>query len=171
MRISCKALMFALGLLLPAAVSAQQITAKDIQRVASYVQVHRYPRRLLLWEAYPDGGWQSVFVYEGHRYTIFVAGVKEFVSFWVRKEGTTGQSGMVTFSDMNRDGKVDFGIAAAARDTSAAGYKKVKYFRSNDDPLKELNPEFRNYWQAQLNRAVRAALLFYKKTDDAVDSH
>ena len=146
-----------------APLSAQnQVSVSDIKRIAEAVRKHEASDRLLSWKGNKKDGWQVVFVQDGTRYTIYA--VDSLVSFWVRLNGTSESSVMVTFSDGDSDGLVDFGIWGGTRkDSTTADLLHLKYFHyEKKKKLGEAkNLQFMTYWQEKYSEAVQATLKFY----------
>lgn len=106
-------------------------------------------------------GNQIVFVHKGMRYTFWDSGERTkadepnsaWLSVWVRKDGTSGQETMDTFSDHGFDGVVDFGIDGP----------KKKIFRSGvDGSSAKEGFEHQAFWQERYDAAIRAGVEYLR---------
>lgn len=103
---------------------------------------------------YPEGGAQSVFVHCGLRYTLFHTGEwreseLNWLSVWVRPDGTSSLEEVTTFSDHDLDGSVDFGIR---------GGRATPEMREQFEREKSVGAEFCREWQDRYDQAIAAAL-------------
>lgn len=114
--------------------------------------------RVLARKFYPEGGVQVVFIHCGLRYTLFHTGEWDsselnWLSVWVRPDGTSGQEDITTFSDHGLDGSVDFGIA---------GGRATPELRGQFEREKGMGTEYCQQWQELYNQSIAAALAALK---------
>ncbi len=101
-----------------------------------------------------DQEWrQLVFVEGGNRYTLFYSWSNKFadlnfLTIWVRRNGTKGNKNLDVFGDTYLDGEVDEGLLAMSD----------KRFYSVSHPGSASGPEYRGYWQKRYDAAIAAAL-------------
>lgn len=96
------------------------------------------------------------FVHKGMRYTIYNSGElinpnkpeSAWLAFWVRKDGTSSQETMDTFSDNAFDGTVDFGID---------GPRKYE-FDLGTYGSSARGVEHQVFWQKKYDAAIKATL-------------
>lgn len=148
-------LLIVTALLVASLASAQTADYKDVARVVGMIANKKVP-------VVSRQGSQIVFVHKGMRYTFWNSGERikaddpnsAWISVWVRKDGTSGQGTMNTFSDHGFDGNVDFGIDG----------KKVKYFSTGTDSIsKPEGLEHRAFWQKQYDAAIDAAVQYMQR--------
>ena len=101
-------------------------------------------------------GTSITFVERGIRYTMYTFDERESnlpaaISFWVRKDGTSGQKNMDTFTDYDINGTADSGIDGA------------RQHMFEDDGVNSFGLKFKPFWQAKLDTAVKAALDYKKR--------
>jgi len=114
-------------------------------------------RPLLMRKVYEGGGIQIVFVHEAQRYTLYWSGLDhELLSFRIRPDGTHDDTLLITFSDENQDGYVDFGIDCEVEnlDEGRRLFESGCYgpdFHRAGDP-------FALHWQEEYRNAVDAAI-------------
>lgn len=129
--------------------TAKAAESGEVERVVSlmYSSPNVIARKL-----YHANGVQVVFVAGGLRYTLYHTGGKgdlNLLSVWVRKNGTTGQRGVLTFTDHSLDGTVNLGINGKEGSDSARQYFNLE---------EEKGVEFRHYWQSLYDKAIKDAL-------------
>ena len=98
--------------------ASKPAAAADVAQVVKLMK-DPHTRGLLTRKTYPDDhSIQIVFVSSGKRYTFYWSGPgsTNFLSVWARRDGTTRQADMVTFTDDQLDGTVNFGIAGRIND-------------------------------------------------------
>lgn len=130
----------------PQATTANVVMVSRLMYTASNVMSRK---------VYEDhGGVQVVFRRNGLRYTFYCPANKEsnFLSVWVRKENTSGQDSLLTFSDDDLNGSVDFGIGGPKNGTD----DEKKYFRIEDGH--NHGAYHKPYWQSLYNMAIKDAL-------------
>lgn len=101
-------------------------------------------------------GTTIVFVHKGKRYSLYHSSERirpddpnsAWLSFWVRKNGTSGQHNLMSFTDNGFDGKVDFGIDGP----------RQRYFKHADRYSAAEGLEHEAFWQKELDVAINAAL-------------
>jgi hypothetical protein len=134
-----------MALVLVTNTSAHAAALADVNRVVELVK--RHPQK---------GDYQVVFVQKGKKYTIWYPSDRDapddlkVLSIWVRPVGTTGQATLMTFSDQQADGTVDFGIKGKRNE----GAERQCLFVSE----RHTGEHFRSYWQGLYDQAIQAAL-------------
>lgn len=81
---------------------------EDVEKVVKMVTDKSTPALLRKTYFLPSGevrGHEAVFVCDGNRYTIYNSSA--LLTFWVRKDGTSGEKTLDTFSDSGLDGTAD----------------------------------------------------------------
>lgn len=127
---------------------AAAASPQDVKKVLR--AVNHKSEKLLSFKEYPehDGSFQSVYVENGKRYTVYYGGEKyKHFSFWVRPEGSSGQNAVKTFTDASLNGKVEFGIQ---------GYPNQKMFNVMDG--RGEGHQYQKYWQKLYDAAIADAL-------------
>lgn len=107
---------------------------------------------MLDWKDYGDGSFQFVFVRGGSRYTVYSR--DQFITFWIRPDGTTGPSASATVRDSYLDDTVDFGSS-----------DQMGWFNSGVTGERIEHPEYRPSWQEILDRVQDAAIAFLRESD------
>jgi hypothetical protein len=136
---------------------ASAATTEDVQKLAAMVMDESVPalfRQTYHLSSGEVNGYQAVFVCNGMRYTLYNSGERikaddpesAWLAFWVRKDGTTGQQTLDTFSDDGFDGTADFGID---------GLRQKEYI---PDGIPATTSEHQPFWQQQLDDAVSTLL-------------
>jgi len=128
---------------------------QDVKKIITVLKERNY-KNVILEKNFGGTDLQIVFVDNGLRYTVYYTGVnttKEFISFWVRPEGTSGLKFLSTFTDHDLDGVVDFGIKGSSDGTIFDS----KIFNVDEVGIPKTTL-FRDYWQEQLDAAYKAAL-------------
>ncbi len=127
---------------------------KDVARVVGMIANKKVP-------VISREGNQIVFVHKGMRYTFWDSGERTqaddpnsaWLSVWVRKDGTSSQETMDTFSDHGFDGVVDFGIDGA----------KKKAFDSGADGISTKEGlEYQGFWQERYDSAIKAGIEYLR---------
>jgi hypothetical protein len=132
---------------------ANAASAKEVKRVLKAIKNDR--KMMLAYKSYGDGSFQSVYVQDGKRYTAYYSGPKtNYLSFWVRPEGTTEQNLIKTFTDHRLSGKVGFGIQ---------GYPDQKTF---DTQYRKVGLQHQKYWQSLYDQAIADALNHFYYFED-----
>lgn len=132
-------------------------SAADPDDVAKVVKlIHsKKTKGVLLRKFDKTGGVEIVFVSNGLRYTMYHSGSKDinFLSVWVRPNGTTSKAKLKTFTDQDLNGKVDFGLKL--KDGSDLT-KKLYYSSRSGQPQK--GQQFSSYWQKIYDTSIDHAL-------------
>lgn len=154
--LAAAALLFSLQALF--AGEAQAAKREDVRKVIE-LMYERPVNGAILSRTFQDGDAQVVFVSKGLRYTIYYTGPRDprlqFLSFWVRPNGTAKKKDVRTFTDHGLDGVVDFGLNGKngderARQLFESGYDSAHHKRSGE--------QFAAHWQKQYDLAIAAAL-------------
>ena len=106
-------------------------------------------------------GTTVVFVHKGKRYSLYHSSERitpenpnsAWLSFWVRRNGTSGQHNMLSFTDNGFNGKVNFGIDGL----------RQRYFNSGDRHSPAAGLEHQAFWQKELDAAIKAALDYKRR--------
>jgi hypothetical protein len=144
---------------------AQAATANDVSRVIGCMKTHTC-KHLMASKSYasPLSGEQIVFVQGGKRYTLYWTGdydninnrpslpTDQFLSVWVRPDGTQNTKAVDGFSDNGVDGSVNFGFKGDSPNPSG------KFFEDGTDGSEAKGTEFRDYWQDRYDQAITAAV-------------
>jgi hypothetical protein len=121
--------------------------AVNVKKVFEAIQQNR--DKLLLYHELEGGSFQAVYVAKGKRYTVYYSGSDvNFLSFWVRPNGTWSQDLIKTFTDNGLNGDVNFGIQAGVRNSE----KKELFDQIG------LGQDYRAYWQDQYDTAIADAM-------------
>ncbi|MBC7981614.1 hypothetical protein H7X65_00895 [Candidatus Parcubacteria bacterium] len=129
------------------------LTPAEITELTSYISKEKAAKEPLSWKK--EGDWfQSVIIFNGEKITFgyFPASGESKISLWWRKNGTSGRNTLWTSAGKS-DGTVHSGVDPEK--------KKVALLYSS-------NPEYqgeqhRAYWQAELNKRLRAGLAYYRQ--------
>ncbi len=134
---------------------AEAADPKDVQKVVELIH-NKETKGLVFWKPI-DEGVEVVFIQGGKRYTMYHSGFGSInlLSVWVRPDGTSDDKILLTFTDDDLDGKIDFGINGKDGDEEIRQYFKSKKMYSPD---KEEGTRFKEFWQAQYDAAIKAAL-------------
>lgn len=161
---------------------ATAATPEDVQRIAQAMMHKEDARRLLSWTEYEGavGEVQIVLVQNKTRYTIFYSGHtyqhsgksipadQQWISIWVRPDGTSDRKDGDAFTDADLDGEVDDGVLGLYPTTSGAddarkvfdnGAMKIRL--NADDPIPQIGMQHQRYWQSRYDAAIRDILQFY----------
>lgn len=133
--------------------------AADPREVDEVIRLMKNPatRNIIERKTYAEGGIRIVFVVKKKEsrdmmcYTFYYTGNGEhpWLSVWVRPDGSVGKNQVASFSDIELDGNVDFGI----------GNKGEKKFGSGEGIIVDaVGENFRSYWQGLYDQAIADAL-------------
>lgn len=105
-------------------------------------------------EVYDDGGIQIVFITDNLRYTLYHSGDEQvnFLSVWVRPNGTSNRDVLQTFTDDDLDGQINFGICEVKGTLSV---RKCYGLKTREEAC---GNEYRDYWQQIYDKAITDAL-------------
>lgn len=144
--------------LVASATIASAASKEDVLELAAMVMDESVPalfRQTYHLSSGEVNGYQAVFICNGKRYTLYNSGERiraddpqsAWLAFWVRKNGTTGQNTLDTFSDDGFDGTVNFGIdGLREREFITEGT-----YATSDEHLP--------FWQQRLDSAVEELLM------------
>ena len=150
-------LAFGISTLVSSVHIASAATAEDVQKLAAMVMDESVPalfRQTYYLSSGEVNGYQAVFVCNGMRYTLYNSGERisaddpqsAWLAFWVRKDGTSGQQTLDTFSDDGFDGTADFGID---------GLRQKEFI---PDGTYATGDEHLSFWQQRLDDTVSTLL-------------
>lgn len=128
-------------------------TPEDVRKLAAMVMDESVPalsRKTYYLSSGEVNGYQAVFICHGMRYTLYNSGERiraddpqsAWLAFWVRKDGSSGQETLDTFSDGGFDGIADFGID---------GLRRQEFV---PEGIPATGNEHQPYWQQRLDSAV-----------------
>ena len=126
--------------------------SNDVAAVVLLMQEDPTPG-VIFREVLESGGIQIVFIARGLRYTLYYSngeGDLNFLSVWVRPNGTYDSDLLDTFTDHRLDGAVNFGISGGSLPDV-----DQRLF-DNDD--RNVGEEFQEYWQSLYDTAIADAL-------------
>lgn len=126
--------------------SAQAARREDVRKIIEIMHSDS-TKGILERKHYEEGGVRVVFVAEGKRYTFYHTGDGSinFLSVWVRPNGTADPKLVETFSDFNPDGNIDFAIAGQSGDSPLI---RKPYDRNSPD-----NQNL-THWQNKYDKAI-----------------
>lgn len=161
---------------------AMAATNEDVQRLVQAMITKEDSRKLLSWQEYETatGETQVVFVQNGKRYTVFYSGYswsgrdsavmpakEQWITIWVRPNGTSSPEAGDSFTDFGLDGNVDDGILGLYPITPVTGDIRKNYRNGANRVLLEgekfepVGVQYQSYWQKRYDAAIRGILHFY----------
>lgn len=111
---------------------------------------------------------QAVMKIDDWRYTVWVANhdenadikMPDLISVWMRPEGTSGQSKLITFSDEGLDGRCDFGIIP--EELSETGQRLLYRAQNRHNPTAE-GLQHKDRFQKLYGETLDKMVQFYER--------